>query len=274
VLKQRLITAILLVLAFIGALFFLPSPVFSVLIALVVVLGAWEWSNLSGIVPVVARVAYVALVVAVLGGGYWLSGGVADLDVLKTLLIIACGWWAFSLLLIQGFPTSAVLWGASYIRALMGIFVLVPACLSIIYLRYLPSGAWMVLMLVLVVAAADVGAYFSGRAFGKRKLAPHVSPGKSWEGVVGGALLALGLGCGFSFMLAGAVVSPLFYIVIPVALVSVVGDLLESMVKRHRGVKDSGNLLPGHGGVLDRVDGLVAAAPVFALGLIASNWQG
>ena len=131
----------------------------------------------------------------------------------------------------------------------------------------------MVLMVVLLVAAADIGAYFTGRAIGRRKLAPEVSPGKSWEGVAGGAVFAVLLAVTFNIILRGDAWLSLFIIVVPTALFSVVGDLLESMVKRYRGVKDSSHLLPGHGGVLDRIDGLVAAAPVFALAFMSSHWR-
>src|SRR5690606_33988289 len=138
------------------------------------------------------------------------------------------------------------------IRLLMGWFVLIPAWVGCIYLRHTPLGAWLVLMLVLIVAAADVGAYFSGRKFGQRKLAPNVSPGKSWEGVWGGLSFALLVGTLYYLAFNGQDWLSLLVVVAPAALVSVVGDLLESMVKRHRGVKDSGRLLPGHGGIFDR----------------------
>jgi phosphatidate cytidylyltransferase len=131
----------------------------------------------------------------------------------------------------------------------------------------------LILLIVAVVASADIGGYFTGRAWGKHKLKPAVSPGKTWEGFAGGVaaniLLALVL-----WQVTGSNLVILLAIILPTSLVSVLGDLLESMVKRHRGIKDSGALLPGHGGVLDRVDSLTAAAPVFALALLASGWTG
>ncbi|RYZ84132.1 MAG: phosphatidate cytidylyltransferase, partial [Moraxellaceae bacterium] len=140
-----------------------------------------------------------------------------------------------------------------------------------VYVRFQPQGALLVLMIAAIVAAADTGGYFAGRKWGKHKLAPSVSPGKTLEGFVGGlvsnvvltALIAYVSGSNFLMLLA---------IVIPTSLFSVLGDLLESMVKRHAGVKDSGVILPGHGGILDRVDSITAAAPVFALAVLASGW--
>jgi len=158
----------------------------------------------------------------------------------------------------------------------MGVAVLLPTWLALSYLRNLPNGAWLLLMLVALVAIADIGAYFFGRRFGKAKLAPAVSPGKSWAGFWGG------LACSVSFMAAlwyfwpgGMPVSlPAMLVLAAItSLASVLGDLLESMVKRHRGIKDSSQLLPGHGGVMDRVDSLTAASPVFALGLMSVGWQ-
>jgi phosphatidate cytidylyltransferase len=171
---------------------------------------------------------------------------------------------------VMGYPASATLWSTRPMLGLMGVLVLVPAWLAVVYLLHLDSGRWLLLYMFVVVAAADIGAYFSGKRFGKRKLALAVSPGKSWEGVWGGLVV-----CGLLAWLTHVLASPLqlklaelVAIVLITALVSVLGDLLESMVKRQRGVKDSGTLLPGHGGILDRIDGHTAAAPVFALALI------
>ena len=124
-----------------------------------------------------------------------------------------------------------------------------------------------------MVAAADIGAYFAGRTFGRLKLAPAISPGKTWEGVLGGAAFAAFFGVVFNLVLGGDQWLKVVIVVVPAVLVSVIGDLLESMVKRHRGVKDSSHVLPGHGGVLDRIDALLAAAPVFTLATMMTGWQ-
>jgi len=148
---------------------------------------------------------------------------------------------------------------------------LVPAWIGLFFIRSHDQGSWLVLLLVAIVACADIGAYFAGKRFGRHRLAATVSPGKSWEGFVGGLFASV-----IFALIVGQVWAPterlwLLALVAPTALVSVVGDLLESMVKRHRGVKDSGLILPGHGGVLDRVDGITAAVPVFALTLLITG---
>ena len=158
--------------------------------------------------------------------------------------------------------------------AVMGALVLAPAGLAVVYLLSYDSGGLLLLFLVILVAAADIGAYFAGHRWGRRKLSPEVSPGKTWEGFLGGmascTLLAV---LTYLFVTADRLSLPAtLAIVLCAALASVLGDLMESMVKRHRGVKDSGVLLPGHGGFLDRIDGHTAAAPVFALGLILAGW--
>lgn len=137
-----------------------------------------------------------------------------------------------------------------------------------------PLGNWLILSVMVLVWSADIGAYFSGKAFGKRKLAPKVSPGKSWEGVYGGLAVSLGItaavGVSRDWTVAQFIAGLLGAAVI--VFISVIGDLTESMFKRQSGVKDSSNLLPGHGGVLDRIDSLTAAIPVFAVLLWAADW--
>ena len=125
------------------------------------------------------------------------------------------------------------------------------------------NGKWLLLLAIIVVVLADVGGFFAGKLFGRHKLAPIISPGKTWEGFVGGLVLQLALILGLTLYLPEVAIIDIAVLVIPVALLSVVGDLFESMLKRHSGVKDSGSLLPGHGGVLDRLDGVMAALPMF-----------
>lgn len=271
-LKQRVVTALFLALGFLSALFFLPWAYFVALIGAVLMIAAWEWANLSSLTTAVAKLLYVLSVVVLAVACGFVSDWAQDPEILKIFLMAACAWWAIALLWVQGFPSSAVIWGSVPVRLAMGAFVLVPAWLGFSFLRQTSEGAWLVLFVVLLVSAADIGAYFTGRAVGKRKLAPNVSPGKSWEGVIGGVVLAALLALIFNaFFQLGAWYS-LVFVAIPAAFVSVLGDLLESMVKRHQGVKDSGNILPGHGGILDRVDGLVAAIPVCTLAFISGQW--
>jgi phosphatidate cytidylyltransferase len=275
-LKQRVITAIILTIVFLTALFGLPPTYFPLFIGAVVLIGAWEWANLSSCGAMWQRLAYVGFIGAILLAVSWAIGlysaqPALNLLVVKSLLIVACAWWAVALLLVQGYPSSAILWGHPMLRLLMGVLVLVPTWLALVYVRFQPQGAWLVVMIAAIVAAADTGGYFTGRKFGKRKLAQAVSPGKTLEGFAGGLVANLILAAVVAW-LSGSNIYVLLAIIIPTSLFSVLGDLLESMVKRHAGVKDSGVILPGHGGILDRVDSITAAAPVFALAVLASGW--
>lgn len=265
-LKQRVITALLIALVFLGVLFLAPALIFKGFAAVVVMAAAWEWANFCGYSSSAQRAGYVTfmtVIAAVLGWliqQQWLS--------MQQLLMASAAWWAIALLWVQGYPASRILWQAPLIRAIMGGLVLLPTWFSLATLRDMTDGALWILAAVLIVAAADIGAYFSGRRWGRRKLAPSVSPAKSWEGVVGGVIAAT---LTFGVFLAFLGSSPLQWLVliaIPTALISVLGDLLESMLKRHRGIKDSGHMLPGHGGVMDRVDGMAAAVPIFTLALL------
>ena len=272
-LKQRVVTAVLLALAFVGALFFAPQFIFTAFVGIIFTLGAWEWSKLAGYKAQWARWVY-ALATAALGVYLaWFLDWLQNIKLLQTILLVAGVWWAVALLWIQGYPASSIIWRSALVRTVMGWVVLIPAWLACIFLYNHSHGAWLIVMLVVVVAAADIGAYFSGRTFGNRKLAPNVSPGKTWEGVIGGLLFVLLIAFAFKFIVGLQNWQALLIVVLPAALVSVVGDLLESMLKRHSGIKDSSQLLPGHGGVLDRIDGLVAAAPLFTLCLILTGWS-
>ncbi|GLS27996.1 phosphatidate cytidylyltransferase [Marinibactrum halimedae] len=274
-LKARVLSAIVMALVFLSALFLLPAVGFFVFISIVVLMAAWEWANLAGFQRALEKLAFTVLLsVAGLCIGWYV--GLDTLTYLseesiRDVVLTGCVWWCIALLWVQGYPSSAVFWGARASRLAMGFFVLLPAWLGLIFVRSLEQGAWMILLLIAIVACADIGAYFTGKAFGRRKLASAVSPGKSWEGVWGGFTASMLLA-----LLIGQMWFPdqqlaLFAVVIPTALVSILGDLLESMVKRHRGIKDSGQLLPGHGGVLDRVDGITASAPVFTLALLSTG---
>lgn len=268
-LKDRVITAVVMAAVFLGILFFCPPLVFTGFIGMVTSVAAWEWANLCHLTSRPGRAAFTgavatvaALLMVVLHWSQWVR--------LEQVLVLSCVWWALALLWVQGYPSSAVLWRSRWTRMIMGLLVLVPAFLSLVHLRSFPDGHWYVIAVVLLVAAADIGAYFAGRRFGRHKLAPSVSPGKSWEGVVGGVLAVAVIGVLFA-LFRDANVAVVLAVALPATLVSVVGDLLESMLKRYRGVKDSGHILPGHGGVLDRIDGLVAAVPVFTLAVITAH---
>jgi phosphatidate cytidylyltransferase len=272
VLKQRIITAIVMAVVVLAAIFALPSSWFAVFIAVVLAAGLWEFSNFAAIGPVVGRVAYCAVSLAALGLMGWGTAvwSMPHEAAIGQVLLLAGVWWCLACLLVVTYPASGPFWNSSWQRAAMGWLTLLPAGLAFIYLHVQADGAWLLLFVVALVAAADIGAFFAGTRFGHRKLAPRVSPGKSWEGVAGGLVCSLAL-----VLLVWAVfwrerfaLSGLLGVAGVTVIASVFGDLFESMLKRERGVKDSSALLPGHGGFMDRLDSLSAAVPVFALGLM------
>jgi phosphatidate cytidylyltransferase len=274
-LKQRVLTAIVLVGLLIGALLYLPPLMLAGFFGLFLLIGGWEWAALAGLRDGPSKMAYVAmLLVSLLAiARYCDLFGQMDRDAVKPILLAGGVWWCFALLWVKTYPMSAKLWGGRFVRAAMGFFVLVPAWLGLVALRQFEQGVEWIFYVMLAVSCADIGAYFTGRKFGRRKLAPQVSPGKTIEGLLGGIVLSAAYATGFFLLVqpAGVSLPALLLITLIVALVSVLGDLLESMLKRFCGVKDSGTLLPGHGGVLDRLDSINAAAPVFALGLIVAG---
>jgi len=262
VLKQRIITAAWLAPLVLAGLFGLEGGTFALFSAAIVLLGGWEWANLAGVLNPRRRGLVVVGLAAVMLA-LWLLGAAHSV---WPLALGALG-WVLNLYWVSRYPANSAQWSSTPRRLGMGLLVLVPCWVGFNVLRSSePGGTWL-LFVLLLVWAADIGAYFSGRAFGRRKLAPDVSPGKSWEGVFGGmaatALLSLGFAVWQSLGLLATTL--LLAVTVGVTLVSVLGDLLESMLKRHRQVKDSSALLPGHGGVLDRIDSLTAAVPVFAL---------
>lgn len=277
-LKQRIITGLIMAGSFLAAVLLLPLPVLAALFAVILALGAWEWAGLSGWESVPGRVVYCLLVLAAIAGLYWYVdfGGTPRVEDVQPFLGLACLWWSFALLWIRGYPGSAVLWRTRFMRSVMGLLILVLGWCAAVFLLCFPQGPLMLISMVLIVAVADIGAYFAGTNFGKHKLAPEVSPGKTWEGFLGGLAACVLLGFAFWQLLpldaAHIGLKSVLAVTVVTALVSVVGDLTVSMVKRESGVKDSGSLLPGHGGLLDRLDSLCSAAPVFALGLILAGW--
>jgi phosphatidate cytidylyltransferase len=273
VLKERVITGIIMAAAVLAAIVFLPPVALMALMALIFLMAAWEWADLSGLQVYPAKAAYVLLVAALMTAVGWygeLLSAMVEWLKLRDVIGAGCLWWAIALLWVKSYPASSLLWGSVVVRALMGLLVIIPTWLALVYLRWQEGGVALILILIAFTSCADSGAYFSGKRWGKSKLAPNVSPGKSWAGFWGGLAVSNLFAVGVWFALGQPLLSlgQLLTIAPLVFAVSVLGDLLESMVKRHRGVKDSGVILPGHGGILDRVDSLTAAAPVFALSLM------
>lgn len=252
-LKTRVITALVLLLVLLFALFKLPSLYWGWLTLGVVAVGAWEWGALAAY-PRAGRWAYVA--VTVIFGVVFFA--------LKTKVeqsyLAAVAFW-----LLVALPWLMHGWQVRHpaLLAATGWLVLFPTWFALMEFHAMRPA--LLLGLLAVVSVADIGAYFAGRAFGKHKLAPSVSPGKTWEGVAGGLL---GVSCyGLAWMsLEGTVAVPFpgFALLLAMAAISVVGDLFESWLKRQAGLKDSGHILPGHGGVLDRIDGMTPALPLAA----------
>lgn len=272
-LKIRIITALILAPIAIGGIFFLPPQGFALFTGFVVAVGAWEWANMAGLTNQVARVAYGVFVALVL---YALIQTQA-LNVLWLALV----WWLACFWLISRYPRNTSLWQAVPLRAIMGLLVLVPAWVGLNHMRTgsfqfgeVSNNLLMILYVFCVVWVADIGAYFAGRAFGKAKLAPLVSPGKSWAGVWGGLVAVAALSVIVSQLVGATTQNTALLLVASLitGAVSVLGDLLESMMKRFRGIKDSSQLLPGHGGIMDRIDSLTAAIPVFALLVTQLGW--
>lgn len=267
-LKQRIITAIILAPLVLAGIIYLSPQHFAIATALVIALGAWEWAELAAL-SFIQKLIYV---VALISGCYAISVAGPGLQML--VLYLALLVWGVMLLWVIGYPASGRYWGGSLQRALLGMAILIPAWLSLTLLKLENTNGASILLIMLIIWGADVGAYFSGRAWGNRKLAPKVSPGKTWAGVYGGVALALVVCWLFSsmigFMQLGQLGHWLLFslVAIVTATVSILGDLTVSMVKRRRGVKDSGSLLPGHGGVMDRIDSVVAGLPVFTLMMI------
>ncbi|MFA5627901.1 MAG: phosphatidate cytidylyltransferase [Thiohalomonadaceae bacterium] len=269
--KQRVLTALLLGPISIWATLALPSHWFAGILAAVFILGAWEWGGLARLGTGLQRLAYAVLFATVM------FALLINIDVLHVIapatIFVACVWWLLAFVFVVLFPRGSQLWYSSPVAiAVAGLLSLWPAWIAIVTL-HTHVGPGYTLLLFFLVWGADIGAYFAGRTFGRRKLAPAVSPGKTWAGV-GGALVATVL-----ITLPGLWVlqqpKAEWLVIIFIALLavafSIVGDLSESMFKRMANLKDSGNILPGHGGMLDRIDSLCAAAPVFAAGLL---WRG
>ncbi len=263
-LRQRVLTALGLVALIAVVLLLLPPALAVAALAAMLLAGAWEWSALAGLQGIAVRLAYVGLCAAAMAGLWLLAGGVLALGWL--LAVTMAGWVAIFLWMLLA-PAA----GPRWLAGLAGLWALAPAwlALSTLYLQA-GHGRELVVFALLLVWAADIGAYFAGRRYGRVKLAPRVSPNKTWEGVLGGlagSLLVAAAGAAWF----GQPVLAFLSLCVAVVLASIVGDLAESMFKRQRGLKDSGSLLPGHGGVLDRIDSLTSALPLLALGL---SWLG
>lgn len=259
-LRTRVLTAAVLVAVLLAVVLWMPGWVAVALITLLALAGAWEWSAFVRLAAPLLRGAYVLLIAALLALAWRISMSREGRDLLLTAALL---WWLLALVWVALAPRRVSAWSA----AVAGVLALVPCWLAMVRLRLaLPDGAQWLLFALLLVWVADIGAYFFGRRFGRVRLAPRVSPAKTWEGVLGAvavsALAAFGGSRWFAVPLGAFL--PLCLAVVGF---SIIGDLTESLLKRFVGLKDSGSVFPGHGGVLDRIDSLTGAAPVLLLGL-------
>ncbi|MEC8442763.1 MAG: CDP-archaeol synthase [Pseudomonadota bacterium] len=276
--KQRVITALVLAPVMVVGIFFLPLKPFAFFIAIIATLGAWEWANIAGYKKSYSRILYAFFVFVCL----YISARFLRVNPEWKIWFLAAGtlWWTVAFALVKRYPGGTDIWNARVIRAFLGLCVLIPMWVGFMHLKEEPHSSLLIIYVMLVVWGADTGAYFAGRKWGNTKLAPHVSPGKSWAGFWGGfatTLLLAVFACWYvdsqiqALDMMGTI--KIFAITMVTMVISVLGDLVESMMKRHRGIKDSSSLLPGHGGVMDRIDSMAAAVPVFAFMMMLLGWS-
>lgn len=267
--KERIVAALVLTPLAIAAVLLLPTPWFLVLMAALLLAALWEWTRLAGSVGRGKRLLILgghAAAMAALARWGWphLFEPIAAIGVL---------WWALALAWLARFDFASMpkrRW--RWLKLVAGSLAIIPAWAALALLHWIPEvGPRWTLFALALVWAADTGAYFAGRRFGRRKLAPRISPGKTWAGAWGGLAGSVLLALAFAPLLGveWSDLHRLLLLALLAAIASIVGDLFESLIKRHSGAKDSGALIPGHGGLLDRVDGVLAALPVFAVGRIA-----
>ncbi|MBA6225122.1 MULTISPECIES: phosphatidate cytidylyltransferase [unclassified Colwellia] len=287
-LKQRIITALILAPAAIWAIFYLSLINFAAVMLVVMAIGAWEWGPLMGFANKRRRLAFVAIT-SILIATLWHFLPLEQLWHAPKLLLeqanivlwLAVAWWLLSAGLTFLYPRYSAFWSSHRsVRGIFGCLTLIPTWLAFMVLRSSDyqvdsyHGAQLLMFLLLMVWSADVGAYFVGKSIGKRKLLPNVSPGKTLEGFLGGVIFACVMVAVAGYIIDWSIAQ--YRVVIPVTIlittISVLGDLNESMFKRQAGVKDSGTILPGHGGVLDRIDSLTATAPIYALCYVYLGW--
>jgi phosphatidate cytidylyltransferase len=263
VLKQRVLTAVILMVVLLGVMLGLPPAATIALITVLVLVGAWEWAGFIGDGGAATRAVFTAAMVAAMLASWTLFQFVPGF--VRITLWVAMAWWLIAFLWVCLAPARVNPFSA----ALAGLLALLPCWIALCYLTLRTQNTYWVLFTLALVWAADTGAFFAGRWLGRVPLAPRVSPKKTWEGVFGGIALSALVAWVAGNWIFTVDVWPFVTICIAVASLSIVGDLTESMLKRAAGVKDSGSLFPGHGGMLDRIDSVTAAAPALVFGLLA-----
>ncbi len=277
VLFERIKTALILAVGFVVISTQSSALIFSFLISGSMFFVAWEWANLASFASRLSKFIFSSCFILIISFLYLklgLAAGTTQINEQLSLTILFVGviFWIISTYFLYHYPKYSDLWNGRYKLSIMGLLTIIPAWNGMILLKYFNPNGYLLLLAVILVAVADIGAYFIGKSFGHRKLAEKLSPNKTWEGVLGGSVACI---------LATILLVPLVNFLVPEAIginvvssvlliltvifFSIVGDLLESMLKRNQGIKDSGDLLPGHGGILDRIDGLLAVIPCFTL---------
>lgn len=278
--NERFLSSVVLILFILFALFLFPPQYFTFTLGLIICLAIWEWTQFAHIKASIPRLVITAIIASlfllwIISELDYLKAGIVFIDYQQILLLLAIIWWPIALILVMSYPTSAKIWGKSSLLQLVFAFcTIMPFFVSVLRLRfdnYMATpyrGALLLLYVFILIWSADSGAYFFGRRFGKTKLAPKVSPGKTWQGVLGGMLTAAIFATIFIQLSPSNFFSvsmqPFVILSVATVVISVLGDLTESMFKREAGIKDSSNLIPGHGGILDRMDSLTAALPFFS----------
>lgn len=299
-LKERIITALLLIPLVLFILFYAPPWLYLIALTFVYWLATVEWAHLIMLESKISRSLYrlgmllllipTSLMIEPIHATSWqLVREFGFMDYFSLLmqriwipflLHGAAVWWLIAGALVVSYPYSRVMWGRQLLLIMMSIFMLLPFWAAMVLIRFGDLGTFLLTFLFFIVWSCDAAGYFVGRKWGKHSLIPAVSPNKTWEGAIGGVAIAFLIGfivAEIYFLLHGDAMpslhiwSRIFVLIGVTAIAGIIGDLFESMIKRHSGVKDTGALLPGHGGILDRIDALTAAAPLFALTLLIQS---
>ena len=261
---QRTLTALILVPPLLLAVIYMETLLLAMILGIIICLAAWEWTTFAELKKNSYKIVYLIVVLILLIGGYLLRSSNWSL----IIIYLGVSWWLFALgLIIAVERKQYILSNSCFLRLLMGLLVLVPAWFSLILIHASPAHLSLnpLIFLFILVWTADISGYFFGKKFGNRRLSPQISPGKTWEGVYGALIACLFLGLGYGIKLDLQLYDIIIFVLIcsVTVTISIIGDLLESLMKRSVNLKNTGNILPGHGGVLDRIDSLTAAGPFY-----------
>lgn len=272
-LKQRILTALILIPLVLWGIISLPDNYFAIVLAIITILGAKEWATMARL-PSALHYVYVIIYIGILYSCWLGIRQISKFDI--NLLYITCIWWIYAFIMLAQYNSGnkQILFNP-VIRSVIGLLILVPTFTALLVLRNdFEDGATLVIYLLVLIWLADSAAYFSGRKWGKHKLLPNVSPGKTWQGVYGALVASISFSVAFAYFSAEIINHQYIAFIVSsfiTIIFSIHGDLVESMFKRQVNLKDSSHILPGHGGVLDRIDSLTSASPVFVTCLFISG---